>query len=188
MAGSPAMTSFGSEAGNVLYLVVCAAPPAREAPALARRMQAAGWDVCVVTTPQAEGWVDTDALAELSGHAVRTRFRGPDDPPFEPLGDAVLVAPATFNTVNHVAAGLNDNLALGLVNEALGLRVPVVFVPIVGEALAAHPAYEASIDRLSSYGARFLVGGTDGLAGVTDAADRALRRPSWPPPAGSDIM
>jgi phosphopantothenoylcysteine synthetase/decarboxylase len=183
MAGSPAMTSFGSEAGDVLYLVVCAAPPAREAPELVRHMRAAGWNVCVVTTPTAEDWVDADALGEVSGHAVRSRFRGPDDPPFEPLGDAVLVAPATFNTVNQVAAGINDSLALGLINEALGLRYPVVFVPFVGEALAAHPAYEASIDGLTRYGARFLVGGTDGPAGVADAADRALRRrPGRPPP------
>jgi phosphopantothenoylcysteine synthetase/decarboxylase len=175
MAGS-GMTSFGSAAGNVLYLVVCAAPPAKEAPGLVRRMQEVGWDVCVVTTPMAEPWVDAAALTEVSGHPVRSRYRRPDDPAFEPLGDAVLVAPATFNTVNQVAVGINDSLALGLINEALGRRYPVVFVPCVGEALAAHPAYDAGIEQLTAYGAHFLFPTDDDLTGVVDAADRILRK------------
>lgn len=148
------MTGYGSTTGNVLYLVVCAAPPARDTPPLVKRLQSAGWDVCVITTPAACSWLEADQLAEVTGHVVRSEFRGPGDPPFEPLGDAVLVAPASFNTLNKLAAGINDNLALGMVNEALGRRFPVVLAPWVGEALAVHPAYAASLDRLTSFGAR----------------------------------
>lgn len=176
------MSSFGSGTGNVLYLVVCAAPPARESERLVVGMQALGWDVCVVTTQMARYWLDAKRLANVSGHVLRTQFREPDDPAFEPFGDAVLVAPATFNTINKVAAGINDSLALGLVNEALGARVPVAFVPCVGEELAGHPAYLANVALLARAGAAFLDGlDLDTLAAV---ADQALRRPApTPPPA-----
>lgn len=65
------------------------------------------------------------------------------------------VAPATFNTVNKWAAGISDTLALGTLCEAYGLGVPIAVLPCVNEALATHPAYHASIERLSGMGVRF---------------------------------
>lgn len=64
----------------------------------------------------------------------------------------MLVAPASFNTVNKIAAGINDNLALGLVNEALGASVPTGLVPWVNSALTAHPAYVPNLDVVRSGG------------------------------------
>jgi phosphopantothenoylcysteine synthetase/decarboxylase len=149
------MPSFGSPRGDVLYLVVCAAEPARATPGLVAALQGDGWDVCVVTTPSARRWAHVDALAELTGHDVRTDMRGPDDPPFEPFGDALVVAPATCNTLNKLAAGINDTLALGLTNEAIGTPgVPVVVVPWCGPALSAHPAHARSLTLLANAGVR----------------------------------
>ncbi len=90
----------------------------------------------------------------------------------------MLVAPATFNTINQVAAGINDSLALGLVNEALGSQVPTVFVPCLGDGLPLHPAYLASVRLLAGAGALFL----DGLGAedVAVVADQALRLPRTP--------
>jgi Flavoprotein len=34
--------------------------------------------------------------------------------------DAIIVAPATFNTINKWAVGISDTLALGLLTEAIG--------------------------------------------------------------------
>ena len=149
------MPSFGSETGNVLYLIVCAAPPAHRAPEIAKLAAAAGWDVCVVVTPSALDWVDVDHLAETTGHPVRSTFRRPDEPEFQPLGDVVLVAPATFNTINKWAAGINDTVALGLLNEALGRKIPIVVCPWVNDALRDHPAYHANTMTLHDAGARF---------------------------------
>ncbi len=67
----------------------------------------------------------------------------------------MIVAPATFNTVNKWAAGLADNVALGTLCEAAGLGVPVAVLPCVADALAAHPAYRESGDRLRAMGVRF---------------------------------
>lgn len=167
------MGSFGSDEGDVAYLVVCAAPPAREAATLVGLLGRAGWRTCIVVTPSAREWVDGDRLAEVSGHPVRSRFRGPDDPPFVPLGDALLVAPSTFNTVNRWAAGLNDTLALGLANEALGAGIPVVTVPWVGAELAAHPAYARNLDVLRLAGVEVVPTPTGSfLDAAADAVDR----------------
>jgi phosphopantothenoylcysteine decarboxylase len=148
------MPSFGSPTGNVLYLVVCAAPPATTATSLiASGAQNAGWDVVIIATPTAVAWLPDD-LEKLTGHPFRSETRGPDEPKVEPLGDAVLVAPATFNTINKWAAGLNDTLALGLLNESLGRDVPVAVIPWLNSALRAHPVYARNLARLSDAGVR----------------------------------
>ena len=142
------MPNFGSEAGNVLYLIVCGAPPAADTPQLVKEKQDEGWDVVVIATPHGIQWFDVDEVERLTGHPVRSEFRKPGDPEFNPRGDAILVAPATFNTINKWALGINDTLALGLLNEALGRSIRVVAMPMVNVALAEHPAYMASLGVL----------------------------------------
>jgi phosphopantothenoylcysteine decarboxylase len=143
--------SFGSGRGNVLYLIVCAAPPASDTGRTVAALHDAGWDVCVVATPAALAWIDPPAISKATGHPVRSEFRAPDEPEFAPRGDAVLVAPATFNTINKVAVGLNDTLALGLINEAIGSEsVPIALVPWVNPSLDGHPAYRPGLRTLQS--------------------------------------
>jgi phosphopantothenoylcysteine synthetase/decarboxylase len=144
--------SFGSETGNVLYLIVCGAPPAANTAELVEEKQAEGWDVCVVATPAGKTWLDLEQIERVTGHEVRTALRQPSDRQFEPLGDAVLVAPATFNTINKLALGISDNLALGLVNEAIGAGVDLEVRPVVNAALGGHPAFRRSLDTLSEWG------------------------------------
>jgi phosphopantothenoylcysteine decarboxylase len=169
--------SFGSERGDVLYLIVCAAPPARRAVDCVGTLRAGGWDVCAITTPVALAWVDPERLAEATGHPVRSEFRGPDDPEFAPRGDAVLVAPASFNTINECAGGINDNLALGLINEALGSpSVPVALVPWVNGSLNGHPAYRPSLDRPRAAGVHVVMPSSSAL----DAFDNGcITAASW---------
>ncbi len=145
------MPSFTDE-GKVLYLIVCAAPPARSVDEIIKHKQAEGWDVCVIATPMALQWIDVPALDDLTGHEVRSEYRHPDADGFEPLGSAVLVAPATFNTINKWANGISDTLALGLLNEALGRQVPIELHPYVNDALSSHPAYGRALALLTNHG------------------------------------
>lgn len=78
-----------------------------------------------------------------------------------------MIAPATFNTLSKLAAGVSDTLALGLVNEAIGLRLPVIAVAWAGPALARHPAFERSLAALREWGVN------------------VLHDPGWHPPAGT---
>jgi phosphopantothenoylcysteine synthetase/decarboxylase len=140
----------------VLYVIACGGRPARDLPMFVKRTQAAGWDVCVVGTPSAMKFLDVSLLEELTRHPVRSEYKRPDEPDVLPPPDALVVAPATFNTINKWAAGISDTLALGLLNEAIGLGVPVVAVPTANLALIRHPAFLRSIAQLRACGVRVL--------------------------------
>ncbi|MFJ9817591.1 flavoprotein [Streptomyces sp. NPDC101151] len=139
-----------------LYVVVCAAGIAAGVSKLITAAQERDWEVGVIATPVAMGgFFDTAAVEAQTGRPVRSAWRSPADPRPFPAPDAVVVAPATFNTVNKWAAGLADTLAVGTLCEAAGLGVPIAVLPCVADALAAHPAYRDSLVRLRGMGVRF---------------------------------
>jgi len=117
-----------------------------------------GWTVCVVTTPDGRKFVDAAALAEQTGFAVRSTYKNPGDPDLLPPADAMVVAPATVNTINKWAAGIADTLALGMIVEGLGKGLPIVAVPFTNESMAAHPAFGESIEKLRRWGITVLWG------------------------------
>jgi phosphopantothenoylcysteine synthetase/decarboxylase len=141
---------------GVLYLVVCAAPPAMAIDVLVGLLQRGGWTVCVITTPRAALWVDSATLATQTGYPVRSDHRAPTDADTLPPADLIAVVPATFNTINKWSAGISDTLALGLLNEAIGLRLPTVVAPYAKPTLAAHPAFATSLENLRSWGVTVL--------------------------------
>ncbi|MFI9648164.1 flavoprotein [Streptomyces sp. NPDC052040] len=150
------MTQDASDASKpFLYVVVCAAGIAQDVGRLITAALADGWEVGVIATPLALRFFDTAEVEARTGRPIRSAWRAPGDPRPFPAPDAVVVAPATFNTVNKWAAGISDTLALGTLCEAPGLGVPIAVLPCVGEALAAHPAYRASLERLAGMGVRF---------------------------------
>jgi len=69
-----------------------------------------------------------------------------------------VVFPATFNTINKWALGISDTLALGLLCEYTGLKMPIVVVPCfrTGGGLDGHPAFFRSLQMLREYGVRVL--------------------------------
>lgn len=140
----------------MLYVVACGGRPAQDLPAFVEQAQARRWDVCVIATPAAIRFLDVASLARLTGHVVRYDYKQPNEPDVLPPADAMVVAPATFNTINKWAAGISDTLALGLLNEAIGLGLPVVAVPFPNVALARHPAFRRSVNELHSLGVRLL--------------------------------
>jgi phosphopantothenoylcysteine synthetase/decarboxylase len=139
-----------------LYVVVCAAGIAADVGKLITAAQEREWHVGVIATPLAmNGFFDTAAVEAQTGRPIRSAWRRPGDPRPFPEPDAVVVAPATFNTINKWAAGIADTLALGTLCEVSGLGVPIAVLPCVADALAAHPAYHDSLIRLRGMGVRF---------------------------------
>jgi phosphopantothenoylcysteine synthetase/decarboxylase len=164
------MSARGGSRG-VLYVVVCAAPAAASVGEFVRLAQDAGWLVRVIATPMGERFIDAVQLAALTGDRVRIGFRMPDEPDELSPADAVVVAPATFNTVNKWVAGITDTFATGLLCELTGLGVPIVAVPLVKEALARHVAFGRSLEALGGMGVRVL---------FDPEAPPQSRMPSWP--------
>jgi hypothetical protein len=137
----------------VLYLIVCGAPPAGhdELAGLIRRCQANGWDVCLVGSRIGRRFLDVHMLEELTGHPVREDYKQPDEPDVLPPPDAMVCAPATFNTINKLAAGISDTLPLGMLNEAIGAGLPVIVAPWTNKPLVGHPAFGRSVESVSSH-------------------------------------
>jgi len=148
----------GTSNRQVLYIVTCAAPPALDVHVLIDSAQRDGWDVCLIATPRAFQWINVPGLSEQTGHPVRYDYKLPGEPDVLPEPDAIVVAPATFNTLNKWAAGIADTLALGLLCEATGKGLAVVVLPYLNAAQAEHPALAESIDRLRSLGVLVLFG------------------------------
>jgi hypothetical protein len=111
-----------------------------------------------VATPDALKFIDANRLVEQTGHPVRHRYKDPGEPDVLPSPDAMIVAPATVNTICKWSAGIADTLALGLLVEGLGRGVPIVALPFTNEAMARHPAFGESITRLRNWGVRVLYG------------------------------
>jgi phosphopantothenoylcysteine synthetase/decarboxylase len=108
----------------------------------------------LVTTPTAASWIDESRVSEFTAWPIRSTQRAVNEPKTYPAPNLVVAAPMTFNTINKWAAGINDNAALGVLNEALGDRVPIVASPVAKASLVAHPAFARSLDVLASTGVR----------------------------------
>lgn len=142
---------------KAVYLIASAAPPVLTIDRGISTLKDAGWTPCLILTPAAATWIDTDALADLCDGLIRIQPRLPQDSDPLPPADAILAAPVTFNTLNKWAAGISDTLALGILNEALGQDLPVTAVPCIKCTLQRHPAYGNSIQLLRDVGV-YLVG------------------------------
>jgi Flavoprotein len=152
------MSEFTQTARGVLYIIACASTSAILVPNLVIQAQIAGWEVCVITTPQGTKFLDIPLLEQLTGYPVRSEYKRPEEPDVLPRADAIVVFPATFNTINKWTLGISDTLAVGILCEYTGLKMPIVAVPCfrTGGGLDGHPAFFRSLQMLRDYGIRVL--------------------------------
>lgn len=169
----------GNSASGVLYVLVCGSPMARDVGILVGLAQQEGWDVCVITTPDGRKFVDVTALQAQTGHPVRTYYKAPGDPDMLPSATAMIVAPATVNTVNKWAAGITDTLVLGLLVEGYGYGVPTAVVPYTNKVMALHPALHESLAKLKDWGVHVLYGEDVCRLGNPGQTDRFRSQFPW---------
>ena len=146
-----------SDKRGVLYIATCATPAAAHIGKLVDLAQQAGWTTCVLVTPNALNFVDVPALEQRTGFPVRCHYRRPEEPSPFPKADAMILAGASFNTLNKWAQGITDTLVLSTVAEAVGLNIPVVLLPFFNDALGKHPAWRRSVATLREMGVTVLV-------------------------------
>jgi phosphopantothenoylcysteine synthetase/decarboxylase len=139
-----------------LALVACGAPLAARVHDVAARAVEVGWMVHVVATSSAMNWVDSKRVEQVTGFPVLTEQRQPGQAKRFPQPTQVIVCPATFNTVNKLAAGIADSYAAGLLCEALASQIPITIAPMVNNRLWPHPVWRHNLDILTAAGARFI--------------------------------
>lgn len=144
--------------GRILYVIVCAAGAAVDVDKLITAAQERDWDPWIVPTPSGVDFIDIPALEELTGHPIRARYRQPGEDGKLPPADAVIVAPATYNTINKWAAGISDTFALGLLAELTPTDVPIAVLPFVNASLAANRVFARSVAELREAGVTVLLG------------------------------
>ena len=141
----------------VLSIVVCGAGPAAETGAFAKQAIDHGWMVQVIATKSALPFFDAGEIGKLTGAPVRSQYSTPGAPRSR-IPDAIIVAPATFNTINQWALGLTETYALGVLAEQTGMGIPIAAVPYVSDALAGRPPFQRSVKALRAEGVSVLLG------------------------------
>jgi hypothetical protein len=123
-------------------LVVTGAPLAGRTLSVYRTLRSGGWRTTVCPTAAACEWMTDASVFDLLDGRIRP--------------DAVICCPATFNTLNKWAAGINDRPVLGVLHDAVGLGTPILAMPMVAERLARHPVWTATLDFLAVAGVDLL--------------------------------
>lgn len=168
---------------RVLSVVVCGAAPAADAAVLVRSAVSRGWSVQVIATPSAVPFLDAASIEKLADGPVRSQYSAPGAARSK-IPEAIIVAPATFNTINQWALGISDTYALGVLAEQTGLDIPIVVIPFVSAALAARPPFQRSVKALRAEGVSILLG-PGGIQPHPVHAE-AEHAPSFPWPAALD--
>lgn len=161
--------------GKNIILGVCGSIAAYKSAFLLRLLVKAGADVQVIMTPDAENFITPLTLSTLSNKPVLTSY-------FEAktglwnnhveLGlwaDVVLIAPLSANTLAKLSSGGCDNL---LTAVYLSARCPVYVAPAMDLDMWAHPATQANVQKIESYGNRVIEPGVGELASGLSGAGR----------------
>ncbi|MEW5987376.1 MAG: flavoprotein [Chloroflexota bacterium] len=138
-----------------IYLIVTGTLTAYRAPELISGLTTSRKPVITILTPNAGRVIAPRELARVPGHHLVESYFDDNLLP-RPAPGLVLIAPCSFNTLNKLAAGVADNLALSITQEMIGQGEPVIVAPSVNPALWRHPLTARSIATLESWGVRVL--------------------------------
>ena len=141
--------------GKHILLGVTGSIAAYKSAFLTRLLVKEGAEVKVIMTDAGKGFIAPVTLATLSKNAVLSEFYKPSDGTWHnhvDLGlwaDAMIIAPASANTISKCAHGACDNL---LTATYLSARCPVFFAPAMDLDMYKHPSVQSNIRLLQSYG------------------------------------
>ncbi|MEM9024009.1 MAG: bifunctional phosphopantothenoylcysteine decarboxylase/phosphopantothenate--cysteine ligase CoaBC, partial [Bacteroidota bacterium] len=154
--------------GKHILLGVSGSIAAYKAAVLTRLLVKEGARVKVVMTPAAREFITPLTLSTLSKHPVISTYT--DDPDsgawnnHVELGlwaDAMVIAPASANTLAKMAQGICDNV---LMATYLSAKCPVFVAPAMDLDMYRHPASVANREQLAAFGHTVIAAGHGELA------------------------
>ena len=146
---------------QVAYLLLSGTTTATRAPEILRGLLAQGFTtVIAIPTPNAARTVAFNDLASIPGITLIESYFDTAIRPRPPHG-LVLFAPCSFNSLNKLAQGIADSLALSVAAEAIGRRTPVLVAPSLNAPLLGHPIAQASLRTLPTWGVTLIPPQTD---------------------------
>src|SRR5260221_10321051 len=145
-------SAASGERFDVAYLVLSGTTTAARCPELLRELVGLGFaTVIALPTANASRVIAPRDLADVEGAQVVQSYFDLAIRPRPPRG-VVLFAPCSFNSLNKLAHGIADNLALSVVAEAIGRRTPVIVGPSLNQPLLDHPLAQTSLKMLAAWG------------------------------------
>ena len=145
--------------GKKIVLGVTGSIAAYKSAFLVRLLVKEGCEVRVVMTEPAKDFVGPLTFSVLSGNPVSSVFASRETGVWTnhvELGlwaDALVIAPATANTIAGMASGICNNLLLGVY---LSSRCPVFLAPAMDLDMWKHPAVVANMDKLKEFGNKII--------------------------------
>jgi phosphopantothenoylcysteine synthetase/decarboxylase len=107
--------------------------------------------VLTIVTPNAGRVIAPRDLATIAGSQLVESYFDAAILPRPPDG-LVVVAPCSFNSLNKLACGIADNLAMSVTAEAIGRGTPVIVAVSVNAPLLRHPRARAAMATLREWG------------------------------------
>src|SRR5215211_3345154 len=137
---------------DIVYLMLSGTTTASRCPEILRGLVGLGFaTVIALPTPNAARTIAGRELADVEGAQVVQSYFDLAIRPRPPRG-VVLFAPCSFNSLNKLAHGIADSLALSVVAEAIGRKTPVIVGPSLNQPLLDHPEAQASLRKLPGWG------------------------------------
>ena len=140
-----------------------------------------GYDIKVVMTKNATNIIGPLTLETLSKNRIYVDMWD-TNPHYEvehislaDWADMVLIAPATYNIIGKVANGIADDMLTTIIS-AVSTRKPVFFALAMNVNMYENPIFKENIDKLKSYGYRFIEV-EEGLLACNYIAKGRMREP-----------
>ena len=140
-----------------------------------------GYNVKVIMTENATNIIGPLTLETLSKNRVYVDMWD-KNPHYEvehislaDWADVVLIAPATYNMIGKVANGIADDM-LSTVLSAVSLRKPIFFALAMNVNMYENPILNENIDKLKTYGYRF-IDTNEGLLACNYEAKGRMKEP-----------
>ena len=163
-----------------IIIGVCGGIAAYKSAELVRLLQKAGAEVRVIMTQGAQAFITPLTLQALSGHAVHTELldedaeRGMGHIELARWADAIVIAPATAETVASINAGAANNL---LSTVVLASRAPVFIAPAMNQQMWAQAATQENMAGLASKGFH-IIGPDSGEQACGDIGSGRMTEPN----------
>ncbi|MCC6177026.1 MAG: hypothetical protein IT305_17080 [Chloroflexi bacterium] len=139
---------------EIVYLILSGASTAARCPEILRGLVELGFkQVIALPTPNASRVIAAMDLAMVPGVTVVESYFDLSIRPRPPHG-VVLFAPCSFNSLNKLAHGIADSLALSVAAEAIGRQTPFILGPSLNQPLLEHPQAQASLKLLPTWGVK----------------------------------
>ncbi len=140
--------------GKKIIVAVCGSIAAYKAAFLVRLLIKEGATVKVIMTKAATEFITPLTLATLSKNECQVDYinhaktNWNNHVELALWADAIIVAPASANTISKIANGICDNLLMAVY---LSARCPVYIAPAMDEDMWKHPSTHTNLNKIQSF-------------------------------------